>query len=1568
MPPPKALALRPRTSEKVPAAAAPAAPAQERPDVRDPARPQFPASNAAVSAALAGTGRGPGSLPPLAKAPPTGQDMVGNGAVAAARRAEPADRQPPAAEPAPAPAPAEPAVAEAAAAPGGGGPEVTARPGPDADPKFGALKKDVERKKRSVATSHPPPKTEATAAQDAAQPPKDDEEAQGKTANAEKMNDAKPKEFDKDAFIKAVEKAIAEKAPKNLDEADKFADSGKADEVKAEVHGKVGEGKTDSAEQIATTTAAPPDTSAAVPKKVVPMTPDRPPGTPGTPNPANAVPDKLPESATDLSAGPARVDRQMADAQVTETQLKKSNEPTFKNALGEKKAAEQHSEVAPGRMRGHEKKELRAATAQAQRLGAAAMGAIGAQRVRTGQQVGAGKTGAKGRDEEKRAQVTAILQGVFDTMKKEVEAILDGLDKLVDEQFSREEKAARDAFTAEHKRKMEEYKDRRYSGWTGKARWVRDLFAGLPAEADKIFEEARDNYVRRMRQVISDVADTIGGELNRAKRRIAQGRTEMQAAVRKLPADLRSIGQQAAAEFSDKFDELTQSVDDKGTQLVDTLATKYTDALKSVDDEIAAEKEKNKGLVAKAVDAVKSVINTILELKRLLLSVLAKAASAVMLILKDPIGFLRNLVSAVGAGLKQFLANIGRHLQQGIMSWLLGKTAEAGLELPSKFDAQGVLKMLASVLGLTWQNVRARIVRKVPKMEPAVAAAETAIPLVSEVRKRGVAGMWEDLKTRVGDLKKDLLDKVIAYVTPTIIQAGIMWVLSLLNPASAFVRAVKLIIDIVRFIVTQARQIFEFVNAVLDAAIAIAKGGSGGVPGLIERALARSIPVLLGVLAAILGVGGIAAKVKQIVQAMSKPVNRAIDWVIDKIVGLVKKLWAKIKSKFEKKKPKPKPKRRPDRKRPGRPPRRRRPDQRRRPDRRRPKRKDRRDPRKKRPDKRSEADKQRALDAALREATALITAESATVRSVRRGLPAIKKRHGLTGIKLVRETKEKYYIDLAINPRAKTRPEDLGEKFPYKIETIPDAGSVKTTRLSRVIKNLRKINIPMRGKDPTTGFVVNMAATPGEITSNVASRYIDEAWKDSEGRSAEAMALTRTAVVIGINTFERLDPKSARGGGKADIMAAFDRIRPKAGQLLGVFGFLWTPRWTHIVDKREVALAEVRHAYSQLSHADQQTALAANESGWRDGKLPYGAFREEVLGHTFTQQAVSILKDTNTQVHIVSQDADTGVAAISGMGVLRAYTQVLASMERHPLLVIGGYHFGGFKWGEHDDPHMQQMTLLSNELDRAIREAIANRFPEMLYPTEPNMLIKAWDNEQADGIFQRARADGLTAVQEKLYGLRGAEGRFLRIRLMELFGHEFKVAYAPEASTTTSPLPENEDRGLAVRPTTVELAEMGKKRKKGGELADIRVSHRAYAAILQSQSYASAQTLSREFLYGIPAVSGNRWLQRKLQEKVFVHIENVIMLMSDNPRLTERSGSVQAELRQLEASVINLVGMAERRRDPGARQALEKAHTITQEIVTALTAPQLADFWTRLRTVLDEIMRAASSRNQGEPR
>jgi len=852
---------------------------------------------------------------------------------------------------------------------------VAGRGGPSQDPKFTALKRDVKSKQQTLG-KHPPAQAEAKAAQGAAKPPQDDKEAQGKTANAEKMNAAKPGEFDKAAFIKAVNDAIAKQAPKNLDEADNFGDSGKADAVKGEVQGKVSAGKQTSAKAIETTTKAPPDTAAAKDKPVTPLQPDQPPPTPGAPDPSRAVPDKAPPAATDFSDGPKQVDSQMADAQVTEEQLAKSNEPEFTGALKEKKAGEAHAATAPGQVRAAEATTLSGAKAAAAQAGATAMTTMTADRTKAGKDVGAGKEGAKGDDESKRAQVTAKLQKVFDAAKKDVEEILNGLNKKVDDKFSAGEKAARDAFTADYTRKIDAYKDKRYSGLDGKLRWGYDLFAGLPDEVNVFYEQARKGYVNQMQSVISSVADVIGAELTRAKQRIATGRTELQAEVKKLPADLQAIGKQAAGEFEGKFDELTQSVDDKGTQLVDTLASKYTEALKAVDEQIASEKEKNKGLIAKAIDAVKGVIDTILKLKDLLLGVLAKAAQAVVAIIKDPIGFLGKIVSAVGAGLRAFMANIAAHLQKGLVSWLLGAAAKAGLQLPEKFDLKGILQLIGSLLGLTWGAIRGRIVSKgVP--EKAMGAVESSVPMVQKIQSEGIGGIWEQLKEKVGDLKENLLSKIAQYLIPTVIIAGITWIVSLLNPASAFIKACKAIIDIVTFIIDRGAQIMAFVSAVLDAVIAIAGGGAGGVPGLIETALATALPVLIGFLAALLGIGGLADKVKKLFQSLSKPVMKAVDWVVDKIVTFGKKLWSKVKNKFDKKGSDP-------------------------------------------DSERTDAEKKGDVQKAAADARIILSKPGATEDSVRKQLPGIQNRYRLTAIDLVKEGNDRYAVDAQINPHAKT--------------------------------------------------------------------------------------------------------------------------------------------------------------------------------------------------------------------------------------------------------------------------------------------------------------------------------------------------------------------------------------------------------------------------------------------------------------------------------------------------------------------------------------------------------------------
>jgi Flp pilus assembly pilin Flp len=1052
--PGKALTPRPPTSARSPLLDPDRAPSAMDHGPADVVRARALVGNAAVTAAMGGLpagGRGTEPAGWTGQMLLAGQNLIGNQAVAnqavanrvVANQAgalpapaapplevlpgtKPPARQPvqPKATPPPAPKPdqKDPGTAPAERPDKGAAKkeEAAGARSPGADPKFQALKKDVNVKKRVVGTSHPPATVEAGAAQAASVPPADDQEARGKASHAEDMEAAQPKEFTKAEFVKAVEDAIAKRAPKNLDEADKFGDSGKAEEVKAEVQGKVGEGKEASAKEIADTTAQAPQPAPDT-KEVVPMAPDKLPGRPGAPNPNQAAPDALPPSATDMSEGPAQVNQQMAGAQVTEQQLslKNSREPAFDKAVRDKKTMEAHSATAPRKLRAGESRELKKAKNTAAGQGSAAMAGMHATRVSTGQQVGAGKTGAKSRDEDKRTHVTALLQKVFDQTKCDVEKILSDLDRKVDRQFTKDEKRARDGFTKEHTDGMNRYKDERYSGVIGKANWVRDLFADLPEEANRIYERAKKNYLTAMRQVISDIADTIERELRRAKDRIAAGRTELTAAVDKLPADLKAIGREAATEFEGQFEELKGTVDDKGTELVDTLATRYTDAVKAVDEEIAAEKEKNKGLVSKAVDAIGDVIRTIKELGSLLMGVLRKAVSAIGLILRDPIGFLGNLVTGVGGGLKLFMRNAGRHLGQGVLAWLLGTGGTAGMQMPRSFDILGILLMLATMLGLAWPKIRARLVRKVPNR--AVIAAELAIPLLAATKRRGVAGMWPDLRPRVGDLRKDLVSNLVSYILPTVIIAGITFIASMFNPASAFIRAVKMIIDIVRFIVTNARMIIEFVNAVLDAVIAIAKGNTGSAPALVERALARSIPVLIGALAAIIGIGGLGGKVKQIFQKLGRTVDRAIDWVIDKIAGLVKRLWAKIKPKRAKHR-RPKDRDRPgvrplgrplrplrDRRRPTRRPDRRGPDQRRRPDQRRPDRRE------------SPLARRRELKAALREA-ANLAKRTGDEEAVQRGLPQIRARHRLTvltmSIRPATGAKDLYVFHGAINPRA----------------------------------------------------------------------------------------------------------------------------------------------------------------------------------------------------------------------------------------------------------------------------------------------------------------------------------------------------------------------------------------------------------------------------------------------------------------------------------------------------------------------------------------------------------------------
>lgn len=763
---------------------------------------------------------------------------------------------------------------------------------PAEDPRWVGAERDLAAK-AVAAKSHPPASREASDAQSAAVAPPDDMDAQAKATHTGKMEAAKPRGFDKAAFIAAVNAAVAAKAPKNLDEADKFAQSGKADQVKNEVMGKVTAGKQASAKEIKDTTGATPDTSNAKDKPVAPLPPTPSPTVPPPPNPKALAPNPAPSEQTRLGADSCETNHKMADAGVTEDQLAKSNEPQFTGALAAKKTAEEHDANAPAGVRQKEAQVITGATADADASTKAGLSAMTAKKGGALQAAGAGKQATKSADEAERARITGEIKKIFDKTKTDVEGILTGLDKTVSEKFEEGERKAKEAFVADHQARMSAYKWKRYGGPGGAALWVKDLLLDMPAEANTLFLESKKLYEAKMAAVIGDIADTVGTELARAKARVSDGRAQVQKFVAEQPKSLQKLAGSAAKEIGSQFDDLEKSVDEKQSALVDDLAEKYVEARNAIDEEIQKLQAENKGLAGQAADAIGGAIETVTKLKDMLLGVLARAANAVEKIIKDPMDFLEKFVGAVKTGIKNFMSNIVSHLKKGLQGWLFGALAEAGIEIPEKFDLKGIIGLLLSLLGLTWTSIRTRIVNVVG--DKAMNAIEKGVDFVKVIITEGIPGLWKFVAQKVSDLKEQVMGRIRDFVITKVIVAGVTWLISLLNPAAAFIKACKLIYDAVMWFVDNAQRLKEFVDSVLDSVESIAAGGVGKVASLIEGTLSKTVPMLISGLASLLGLGGIAEKVKSILEKVQAPVGKAVDWLIGKAVKYGKKFLDRLK-------------------------------------------------------------------------------------------------------------------------------------------------------------------------------------------------------------------------------------------------------------------------------------------------------------------------------------------------------------------------------------------------------------------------------------------------------------------------------------------------------------------------------------------------------------------------------------------------------------------------------------------------------------------------------------------------
>jgi len=176
---------------------------------------------------------------------------------------------------------------------------------------------------------------------------------------------------------------------------------------------------------------------------------------------------------------------------------------------------------------------------------------------------------------------------------------------------------------------------------------------------------------------------------------------------------------------------------------------------------------------------------------------------------------------------------------------------------------------------------------------------EQTVDVFKTLVSEGVGGLWRWIKDRVGDLEDLVLGSIKTFIIEKVIKAGVVWLIAFLNPAAAFIKACKMIVDVITFLIERGSEIMAFVNSILDSVGAIAKGAIGVVAEKVESSLAKALPLAISFLASLLGLGGISEKIHQVIDKVRAPINKAVDFVVMGAVKGFRKLFGKAKSKLK---------------------------------------------------------------------------------------------------------------------------------------------------------------------------------------------------------------------------------------------------------------------------------------------------------------------------------------------------------------------------------------------------------------------------------------------------------------------------------------------------------------------------------------------------------------------------------------------------------------------------------------------------------------------------------------------
>ena len=445
---------------------------------------------------------------------------------------------------------------------------------------------------------------------------------------------------------------------------------------------------------------------------------------------------------------------------------------------------------------------------------------------------------------------------------------------------------------------------------------------------------------------------------------------------------------------------------------------------------------------------------------------LQKVGAAFNKILKDPISFVGNLVKAGKLGFQNFASNIGTHLKRAFLEWLTGSLP--GIYIPKALNLKEFALLALSVLGITWDNIRQKLVKATS--ENIVKGLETGFAIVKKLVTEGPAAAWEEIKSQLTNLKDMVMEGIMNFIVETVVKKAIAKVVGLLVPGGAFIQAIISIYDTVMVFIAKLKKIIQVAMAFLDSMMAIANGVIGAAAAKVESTLAGLLVLAISFLAGFLGLNKIADKVMDIINTKVRaPVDKAIDFVINWIVNTAKSLFKALFGKKEGK-----------------------------------------------PDMRTEAQRQADLSKAMAEGQALLSNDNDSPDDVRHALVGIKTKYRVDSLELVTENQndegETDHIEGSMSPPRKGASVKKGQKDqPTKTFTIPRPSFVTET-----LEELKELypEEHKKGKDPLLkkGLARRHIVSSQDMAENYQTALIGKLWSIGKGLLLKGSAGAPTTI------------------------------------------------------------------------------------------------------------------------------------------------------------------------------------------------------------------------------------------------------------------------------------------------------------------------------------------------------------------------------------------------------------------------------------------------------------------------